>query len=361
MLLFAPALFRDRDAARATRPAARGDVRDSGHRRRCGAEAHVCAARLGLERPAGYAVPHRLDCLGLPALSGPRALFPARARRRRRAEDALARSSRCFALSIPVELAVAIFAVDGDPSAQQAFPYASAAFGMICVGVFRQAEGAFRGRFVRGLSFYLGRISYSVYLFHLIIVMALKPRIGGGAACPATGDLCRPDPGAVDGLLRRIRAADPGRAALLRRRAARGRRDRSSRRPARLAAFVPRFSSVALALAALAAGVLARNAFMANKPYAFYALLIATAGLALALSERARPVSTGRSPPRRGPSCCLRWRCRSPTLSTAIRLDCRSPRPSLSRPIPIARRTPIRPRSQSGGTIISTSGSGTTA
>ena len=32
---------------------------------------------------------------------------------------------------------------------------------------------------------------------------------------------------------------------------------------------------------------------MANRPYAFYALLIATAGLALALSERARPVSTG--------------------------------------------------------------------
>ena len=48
---------------------------------------------------------------------------------------------------------------------------------MVCVGVFQQADDAFRGRFVRGASFYLGRISYSVYLFHLMIVMALKPMI----------------------------------------------------------------------------------------------------------------------------------------------------------------------------------------
>ena len=51
--------------------------------------------------------------------------------------------------------------------------------------------------------------------------------------------------------------------------------------------------SIALALATLGAGVLARNAFMANKPYAFYGLLLATAGLALALSVRARPASNG--------------------------------------------------------------------
>ena len=42
----------------------------------------LAAARLGLERPAGHAVPHRLDRLGLPALSGARALSAAGARRR---------------------------------------------------------------------------------------------------------------------------------------------------------------------------------------------------------------------------------------------------------------------------------------
>ena len=82
-----------------------------------------------------------------------------------------------LALFVPAELAVAIFAVDGHSLAQRAFPYVSAGFGMVCVGVFQQADDAFRGRFVRGASFYLGRISYSVYLFHLMIVMALKPMI----------------------------------------------------------------------------------------------------------------------------------------------------------------------------------------
>ena len=32
---------------------------------------------------------------------------------------------------------------------------------------------------VRAVSLYLGRISYSAYLFHIIIVMALKPTIAG--------------------------------------------------------------------------------------------------------------------------------------------------------------------------------------
>ena len=52
-------------------------------------------------------------------------------------------------------------------------------------------------------------------------------------------------------------------------------------------------STIALAAAMLATGVLARNAFMAAKPYAFYPLLAATAVLALTLLEQARPFSTG--------------------------------------------------------------------
>ncbi len=57
--------------------------------------------------------------------------------------------------------------------------------------------------------------------------------------------------------------------------------------------FRPSLVAAALGLAALIAGALARNAFMADNPYAFYPLLAGTALLALALVERARPLSSG--------------------------------------------------------------------
>src|SRR5262249_7175830 len=144
-----------------------------------------------------------------------------------------------------------------------------------------------------GASFYLGRVSYSVYLFHLIIIMALKPLI---ASVPLALQLvvyvlailalstvffagferpilaARPYYGAA-------RRAEPTVAAI----AARSgpRRSRSW------------LLTLALAVATLGAGVLARNTFMAAKPYAFYPLLAATAVLALTLVEQGRPVSTG--------------------------------------------------------------------
>jgi peptidoglycan/LPS O-acetylase OafA/YrhL/lysophospholipase L1-like esterase len=216
----------------------------------------------------------------------PLALDDAAGRRRLRALLAL------FALSIPVELVVAISAVGGDPTAQQAFPYVSAAFGMVCVGVFRQADEAFHGRFVRGASFTLGRISYSVYLFHLIIVMTLKPRIAGAplvlqlavyvALILALSTIF------WAGFERPILAARPYYTAL--RRAAAATVTASRGEAGRIR---PSLLSIALALAALGAGALARNTFMADKPYAFYGLLVATAGLVLALGERARPASRG--------------------------------------------------------------------
>ncbi len=48
---------------------------------------------------------------------------------------------------------------------------------MAAVGFFREADPLFKGRVVSAVSFCLGRISYSAYLFHIVIVMALKPRI----------------------------------------------------------------------------------------------------------------------------------------------------------------------------------------
>jgi peptidoglycan/LPS O-acetylase OafA/YrhL len=197
-----------------------------------------------------------------------------------------------LALFVPAELSVAILAVGGNPSAQQAFPYVSAAFGMVCVGVFHQADAAFRGRLVRGASFYLGRISYSVYLFHLMIVMALKPMI---ATAPLVLQLAIYVALILSlstiffaGFERPILAARPYYTAA-------GPAAAGAPAAPRREAWRPRPSlvSVALALAALVTGVLARNAFMANTPYPFYGLLVVTAGLVMALSATARPASRG--------------------------------------------------------------------
>src|SRR5271165_1488429 len=82
-----------------------------------------------------------------------------------------------FAGAAAAELWVAGLAVGGGVAAQQAFPYSSALFGMAGVAFFLQADEAFRGRLISAFSFWLGRISYSAYLFHILVVMALKPRI----------------------------------------------------------------------------------------------------------------------------------------------------------------------------------------
>ncbi len=193
-----------------------------------------------------------------------------------------------LAVAIPAELGVAVLAVDGDLWAQRAFPYVSAAFGMIAVGVVWLSEGLFRNRFVRGASFYLGRISYSVYLFHLIIIMALKPMM---AAAPLVLQLAvyvlailALSTVFFAGFERPILAARPYYGAARRAASATVAPQRAPRRL---------LLGIALGLAALGAGVLARNAFMADKPYAFYSLLVATAVLVFVLAETVRPHRTG--------------------------------------------------------------------
>src|SRR6185312_12332672 len=190
-----------------------------------------------------------------------------------------------LAISIPAELVVAIRAVSGDAVAERAFPYVSAAFGMMLVGVLWRAEGLFRNRAVRGASFFLGRVSYSVYLFHLIIIMALKPAL---ASAPLVLQLAVYVLAILAfstlffaGFERPILMARPYYGAA-RRAAATAVTLRGEARRWR-----PSLPSIALGLAALGAGALARNAFMADKPYAFYPLLAATAVLVLALAARA--------------------------------------------------------------------------
>ncbi len=55
----------------------------------------------------------------------------------------------------------------------------------------------------------------------------------------------------------------------------------------RASAFRPSLASLALALALIGAGALARDAFMGDRPYVFYPALVAAAILAMALAERA--------------------------------------------------------------------------
>ncbi len=210
-------------------------------------------------------------------------------------------------LATALEFGVALGALGGNAVAQQAFPYASALFGVSAVGLFREADPLFKGRVVSAVSFWLGRISYSAYLFHIVIVMALKPRI---ADWPLLAQLalyvallCAFSTIFWRGFERPILAARPDYApqALIRRFAppspASGRRDSP---PLPLAGegrgegqqrLYPSLTSLALAL--VAAGALARNAFMADQPYVFYPALVTVAVLAMALVERAGRLAGG--------------------------------------------------------------------
>ena len=195
-------------------------------------------------------------------------------------------------LATAFELLVAARAVGGSPVARQVFPFSSALFGMASVGFFFAADPLFEGRLVRAVSLYLGRISYSAYLFHIIIVMALKPTIAGW---PLIAQLalylaivCAFSTLFWRGFERPILARRPDYAI------------RAAARPApRPSPVLPAperrrqrpgcqrlLSPIALGLALIAGAALARNAFMANAPLMFYPTLIVTTVLAMALAER---------------------------------------------------------------------------
>ena len=198
-------------------------------------------------------------------------------------------------LATALELFVAARAVGGSPAARQVFPFSSALFGMAAVGFFFAADPLFEGRFVRAVSLYLGRISYSAYLFHIIIVMALKPMIAGW---PLMAQLalylaivCGFSTLFWRGFERPILARRPDyaiRAAPARPTAAPA-PERRGERPG----FGRLVSPIALGLALIAGAALARNAFMANTPLLFYPALIATTVLAMALAERTGRAAAG--------------------------------------------------------------------
>ncbi|HZZ59603.1 MAG TPA: acyltransferase family protein, partial [Roseiarcus sp.] len=212
----------------------------------------------------------------------------------------LAALAAAAGLMTALELGDAIAALGGSAAAERAFPYSSALFGMAAVAFFREADPLFKGRVMSAVGFTLGRISYSAYLFHIVIVMALKPRI---ADWPLLAQLALYVAlvAALStvfwrGFERPILALRPNYApqALIRRFAppspASGRRDAP---PLPLAGggwgegARPWLISLALALALIVAGALARDAFMRDRPFVFYPALVASACLAMALAERA--------------------------------------------------------------------------
>ena len=206
-------------------------------------------------------------------------------------------------LATALEFGVAIGAVGGSAAAEQAFPYSSALFGMAAVGFFREADLLFKGRAVSAVSYYLGRISYSVYLFHIVIVMALKPRI---ADWPLVAQLalyialvCALSTVFWRGFERPILARRPKyvapRALIRPTSSTTFSRKREKDAPPLPLAGEGRgegkrlhisFASLTLGLALIGAGALARDAFMGDRPYVFYPSLVAAAILAMALAER---------------------------------------------------------------------------
>ena len=217
-----------------------------------------------------------------------------------------------FAAAAALEYRVALLALEGVRIAQQSFPYTSALFGIAAVGLFREADGFFRSPRVAALSFYLGRISYSAYLFHIVIVMALKPLVGGWPLAVQLAlyvlTICALSTVFWSGFERPLLAARPD----YRRSptAASQERDLKEGTPVSRHKSVdindsgPRsrdepnrsrrwLTTAALGVAFLGTAILARNAFMANEPYTFYAALMGSAVLAVALAERAGRLAAG--------------------------------------------------------------------
>jgi peptidoglycan/LPS O-acetylase OafA/YrhL len=95
-----------------------------------------------------------------------------------------------MALALALATACAYLILDritetGDHAAEQLFPFAAALFGGAAILCALRAEAAIqRVRALAWLGHYLGRVSYSTYLFHIILIEligAALPRLGGFA------------------------------------------------------------------------------------------------------------------------------------------------------------------------------------
>src|SRR5262249_49789187 len=63
------------------------------------------------------------------------------------------------------------------PLAQQLFPFTAAAFGMSTIMAFWMLNPLFERAGIARICVFLGRISYSVYLFHIMLILLLRPSL----------------------------------------------------------------------------------------------------------------------------------------------------------------------------------------
>jgi peptidoglycan/LPS O-acetylase OafA/YrhL/lysophospholipase L1-like esterase len=69
-------------------------------------------------------------------------------------------------------------AIDSQHVAQHFFPFAAAAFGASAIVAFLSLERFIaQGRFLTQFCLFMGRISYSIYLFHITLILLLRPKI----------------------------------------------------------------------------------------------------------------------------------------------------------------------------------------
>ena len=182
-----------RAAARPQRPPARGGVRGPVHRRRRG-------AAVGASRPHDWDLDvRRVTLFRINSIVWGFLLYLALERRRRSRStapqaDGVRRARRALA---PRPRRTR----RRDPRGRRQ-PLGPAGlslrFGGVRHGLRSASSGGPNAAFPRprrrGVSFYLGRISYSAYLFHIVIVMALKPMIATAPLVAPARALRRRDP-----------------------------------------------------------------------------------------------------------------------------------------------------------------------
>lgn len=69
--------------------------------------------------------------------------------------------------------------INGNALAQHAYPFASGLFGLVLIFALTFHRDAFQQpRAFAATCYFLGKVSYTIYLFHLIVILLLRPRLG---------------------------------------------------------------------------------------------------------------------------------------------------------------------------------------
>jgi len=88
----------------------------------------------------------------------------------------------CLALAAVSALAFATgwaASINGSPLAQHAYPFTSGLFGVVLIFALTFHRDTFQqSPAFAATCYFLGKVSYTIYLFHLIVILLLRPRLG---------------------------------------------------------------------------------------------------------------------------------------------------------------------------------------